>query len=264
MAPLTARQPLSLLSLRLQVFYPPRLGVHSLGTRSSSASAAPRRRRTALRASIGGGAFGARRASGYFDSALSEGRQPSATELRSAARDAGPAAAMFLRHTQLFLWKNSLQKARNPGQTCCELLTPVILVALFALLCVCRAAVLFAAAPHGRGRRGHPSPAADSPSQVQVRQPEHDAGHDIRVLARAHVWRCVSSRLRPLPRRAPLLSLSYAPTLLLPPRRSQVRLCVPAARAECVAADAGRGRHANWVARGRLYGLAQCDVPRAD
>ena len=43
---------------------------------------------------------------------------------------------MFLRHTQLFLWKNSLQKARNPGQTCCELLTPVILVALFALLCV--------------------------------------------------------------------------------------------------------------------------------
>ena len=43
---------------------------------------------------------------------------------------------MFVRHTQLFLWKNSLQKARNPGQTCCELLTPVVLVALFALLCV--------------------------------------------------------------------------------------------------------------------------------
>ena len=45
---------------------------------------------------------------------------------------------MFVRHTQLFLWKNSLQKARNPGQTCCELLTPIILVALFALLCVFR------------------------------------------------------------------------------------------------------------------------------
>ena len=71
-------------------------------------------------------------------------------------------AAMFLRHTQLFLWKNSLQKARNPGQTSCELLTPVLLVALFALLCVgaprrvpccvCRCA------RRGGGRRGHPLP----------------------------------------------------------------------------------------------------------
>jgi hypothetical protein len=71
-------------------------------------------------------------------------------------------AAMFLRHTQLFLWKNSLQKARNPGQTSCELLTPVLLVALFALLCVgaprrvpccvCRCA------RRGGGRCGHPLP----------------------------------------------------------------------------------------------------------
>jgi hypothetical protein len=67
---------------------------------------------------------------------------------------------MFVRHTQLFLWKNSLQKARNPGQTCCELLTPIILVALFALLCVispaCLRACLARAGGCARAQRSVP------------------------------------------------------------------------------------------------------------
>ena len=86
---------------------------------------------------------------------------------------------MFVRHTQLFLWKNSLQKARNPGQTCCELLTPVVLVALFALLCVTAArraprAARRRAAQRGAGGRATlraPAP-PPTPAQVQVCQPE--------------------------------------------------------------------------------------------
>jgi len=38
------------------------------------------------------------------------------------------------RQFQLYLWKNSLQKGRGYGQTCCETLSPVILVAMFAWL----------------------------------------------------------------------------------------------------------------------------------
>lgn len=35
---------------------------------------------------------------------------------------------------RLYLYKNCLQKQRNLGVTCCELLTPIVLVALFAWL----------------------------------------------------------------------------------------------------------------------------------
>ena len=134
-----------------------------------------------------------------------------------------PAAAMFLRHTQLFLWKNSLQKARNPGQTCCELLTPVILVALFALLCVCRAVFLIFAAA-ARAAAATPAPPPTPPRRFKYANlnttpdttfecsPVHTFGGASRL---------VSARC-PCP-----LSLSlYAPPLLPPPQSSTtLRTC---------------------------------------
>lgn len=38
------------------------------------------------------------------------------------------------RQLRLYLWKNGLQKSRNPGQLLCELCTPIVMVSLFALL----------------------------------------------------------------------------------------------------------------------------------
>jgi hypothetical protein len=46
----------------------------------------------------------------------------------------GGAWSAVLRQLRLYLWKNGLQKSRNPGQLACEFSTPVVLVSLFALL----------------------------------------------------------------------------------------------------------------------------------
>jgi ATP-binding cassette subfamily A (ABC1) protein 3 len=40
----------------------------------------------------------------------------------------------FFRSYSLFLWKNYRQKVRGSGDTCCEVMTPIILIALFAWL----------------------------------------------------------------------------------------------------------------------------------
>lgn len=40
----------------------------------------------------------------------------------------------FGRNLRLYLWKNSLQKKRAPMAACCEICTPVVFVALMALL----------------------------------------------------------------------------------------------------------------------------------